>query len=182
MALVGLAWRRRRLRRQGDAPQLPPPNVTIVTTAPKDIPASIELVGQGAASKFIEVRSQLNGVIIERPYQEGSDVDGGHAALPARPHDLRGDVPERQGGGRERPGPARQRPAHPQAADAAARRGRGVPEGRRRRHHRAPAGPGELRRGPGQRRPRREGLQRHQDPRRDPGPCRVGPSCRSARG
>lgn len=58
-------------------PQLPPPNVTIVTTAPKDIPASIELVGQGAASKFIEVRSQLNGVIVERPYTEGRDVDKG---------------------------------------------------------------------------------------------------------
>ena len=57
--------------------QLPPPNVTIVTTEPRDIPASIELVGQGAASKFIEVRSQLNGVIIERPYREGSDVAAG---------------------------------------------------------------------------------------------------------
>jgi membrane fusion protein (multidrug efflux system) len=59
------------------APTLPPPAVTIVTTEPQDIPASIELVGQGAASKFIEVRSQLNGVIIERPYTEGSDVAKG---------------------------------------------------------------------------------------------------------
>lgn len=60
-----------------EAAQLPPPNVTIATTEPRDIPASIELVGQGAASKFIEVRSQLNGVIIERPYREGSDVAKG---------------------------------------------------------------------------------------------------------
>jgi membrane fusion protein, multidrug efflux system len=59
------------------AAQLPPPNVTIATTATENIPASIELVGQGAASKFIEVRSQLNGVIIDRPYREGSDVDKG---------------------------------------------------------------------------------------------------------
>lgn len=59
------------------AAQLPPPNVTIVTTAATDIPASIELVGQGAASKFIEVRSQLNGVIVDRPYREGSDVAAG---------------------------------------------------------------------------------------------------------
>jgi membrane fusion protein (multidrug efflux system) len=59
------------------APKMPPPNVTVVTTEPRDIPASIELVGQGAASKFIEVRSQLNGVIIERPYAEGSDVAKG---------------------------------------------------------------------------------------------------------
>ncbi len=58
-------------------PQLPPPNVTVITTATRDIPASIELVGQGAAAKFIEVRSQLNGVIIERPYAEGSDVAKG---------------------------------------------------------------------------------------------------------
>jgi membrane fusion protein (multidrug efflux system) len=61
----------------GPAAQVPPPNVTVVTTAPKDIPAGIELVGQGAASKYIEVRSQLNGVIIERPYREGSDVQKG---------------------------------------------------------------------------------------------------------
>ncbi len=60
-----------------EAAQLPPPNVTVVTTTATDIPASIELVGQGAASKFIEVRSQLNGVIIERPYREGSDVEAG---------------------------------------------------------------------------------------------------------
>jgi len=59
------------------AGQLPPPNVTVVTTAPRDIPASIDLVGQGAASKYIEVRSQLNGIIIERPYREGSDVETG---------------------------------------------------------------------------------------------------------
>jgi len=59
------------------APALPPPAVTVVTTSPEDIPASLELVGQGAASKFIEVRSQLNGIIIERPYREGSDVAKG---------------------------------------------------------------------------------------------------------
>jgi len=59
------------------AATLPPPNVTVVTTATKNIPASIELVGQGAASKFIEVRTQLNGVIIDRPYREGSDVEKG---------------------------------------------------------------------------------------------------------
>lgn len=59
------------------AAPLPPPAVTVVTTAATDIPASIELVGQGAASKYIEVRSQLNGVIIERPYAEGSDVAKG---------------------------------------------------------------------------------------------------------
>jgi membrane fusion protein (multidrug efflux system) len=56
---------------------MPPPNVTVVTTTPQDISAGIELVGQGAASKFIEVRSQLNGVIIDRPYREGSDVQKG---------------------------------------------------------------------------------------------------------
>lgn len=59
--------------------QLPPPNVTVVTTEPKDIPAGIELVGQGAASKYIEVRSQLNGIIIEQDYREGSDVQKGDA-------------------------------------------------------------------------------------------------------
>ena len=75
MALVGLALAAACGGKA--APQAAPPNVTIVTTVANDIPASIELVGQGAASKFIEVRSQLNGVIVDRPYREGSDVAAG---------------------------------------------------------------------------------------------------------
>jgi len=48
-----------------------------MTVAPNTIDAGYQFVGQAAASKRVEVRSQLYGVIIERPYTEGTDVPKG---------------------------------------------------------------------------------------------------------
>ncbi|HKV76069.1 MAG TPA: efflux RND transporter periplasmic adaptor subunit [Gemmatimonadales bacterium] len=58
-------------------PALPPPEVAVMTVTPQTITASYQFVGQAEASKRVEVRSQLNGVIIERPYTEGTDVPKG---------------------------------------------------------------------------------------------------------
>jgi membrane fusion protein, multidrug efflux system len=58
-------------------PPLPPPEVTVMMVEPKTIDASYEFVGQAEASKRVEVRSQLSGVIVERPYTEGTDVPKG---------------------------------------------------------------------------------------------------------
>lgn len=55
----------------------PPPSVTVLTVQPQTIPATFEWVGQAAASKSVEVRAQVAGVIIARPYVEGTDVKKG---------------------------------------------------------------------------------------------------------
>lgn len=55
----------------------PPPEVSVVTVTPRDVEAHYEFVGQAEASKKVEVRSLLPGVIIERPYVEGTDVPKG---------------------------------------------------------------------------------------------------------
>jgi membrane fusion protein (multidrug efflux system) len=58
-------------------PAPPPPEVAVLTVEPKTIPADFEYVGQAEASKRVEVRAQVSGVIIARPYVEGTDVPKG---------------------------------------------------------------------------------------------------------
>jgi membrane fusion protein (multidrug efflux system) len=44
---------------------------------PETVSARYEYVGQAAASRSVEVRSQVTGVIVARPYAEGTDVAKG---------------------------------------------------------------------------------------------------------
>jgi membrane fusion protein (multidrug efflux system) len=55
----------------------PPPEVTVLTVRRQTIPGQYEWVAQAAASKSVQVRSQVSGVIVERPYVEGTDVPKG---------------------------------------------------------------------------------------------------------
>ena len=55
----------------------PPPQVTVLTVQPQTIPGQYEWMGQAAASKSVQIRSQVSGVIVERPYVEGTDVRKG---------------------------------------------------------------------------------------------------------
>jgi len=56
---------------------MPAVQVSVLTVQPRDIPAHIQYEGQAEASKHVEVRSQVTGVIVARPYTEGSDVAPG---------------------------------------------------------------------------------------------------------
>src|SRR5438105_13948581 len=73
--LVAAVAARRRAPAASVAP--PPPEVSVLTVAPQTVPARYEYVGQAAASLSVEVRSQVTGVILERPYAEGTDVAKG---------------------------------------------------------------------------------------------------------
>jgi membrane fusion protein (multidrug efflux system) len=55
----------------------PPPEVTVLSVQPQTVPAKFEWVGQAYASKRVEVRAQVAGVIVARPYVEGTDVRKG---------------------------------------------------------------------------------------------------------
>ena len=55
----------------------PPPEVTVLTARRQTIPGQYEWVAQAAASKSVQIRSQVSGVIVERPYVEGTDVPKG---------------------------------------------------------------------------------------------------------
>src|SRR5438309_1755618 len=65
-------------RRTPSAPVAPPPaEVSVLTVAPETVAARYEYVGQAEASRSVEVRSQVTGVIVARPYAEGTDVAKG---------------------------------------------------------------------------------------------------------
>src|SRR5438046_10767139 len=55
----------------------PAPEVSVLTVVPETVVARYEYVGQAAASRSVEVRSQVTGVIVARPYAEGTDVAKG---------------------------------------------------------------------------------------------------------
>jgi len=76
LALVAVAARRRGSAGTVNAAP-PPPEVAVLTVAPETVAARYEYVGQAEASRAVEVRSQVTGVIVARPYQEGTDVPAG---------------------------------------------------------------------------------------------------------
>jgi membrane fusion protein, multidrug efflux system len=63
--------------RKARPPTPPPPEVTVLTVRGQTIPFQTEWVGQAAASNSAQVRAQVSGVIVERPYVEGTDVKKG---------------------------------------------------------------------------------------------------------
>ena len=55
----------------------PPPEVAVVQVTPRPVPELVEFMGSVEASRSVQVRSQVTGVITERPYVEGSVVRSG---------------------------------------------------------------------------------------------------------
>ncbi|MCL1926449.1 MAG: efflux RND transporter periplasmic adaptor subunit [Syntrophorhabdaceae bacterium] len=53
------------------------PEVTVMTVAPRQIELTTELPGRAAAFRVAEIRPQVNGIIRERLFREGSDVAAG---------------------------------------------------------------------------------------------------------
>ncbi|WP_158529698.1 efflux RND transporter periplasmic adaptor subunit [Parvibium lacunae] len=56
---------------------MPPPEVSVVTLAPKDIAFSFEYAGQTAGYRETEVRARVNGILEQRLFEEGSKVKAG---------------------------------------------------------------------------------------------------------
>src|SRR6266567_2026076 len=75
LVVVGTLAARRRTPVASAAP--PAPEVSVLTVVPETVTARYEYVGQAAASRSVEVRSQVTGVIVARPYAEGTDVAKG---------------------------------------------------------------------------------------------------------
>src|SRR5207245_4937207 len=65
LVLLGAAAARRRAPVASSAP--PPPEVSVVTVVPETVTARYEYVGQAEASRRVEVRALVTGVIVARP-------------------------------------------------------------------------------------------------------------------
>ena len=55
----------------------PPPQVGIVSVTPTTVPESYEFGGQVQPFRRVEVRSRVDGIIVDRPFTEGSVVSKG---------------------------------------------------------------------------------------------------------
>jgi membrane fusion protein, multidrug efflux system len=77
LVIAGLAGLLAGCRKKAAPAAPPPPQVTVLTVQRQTIPGQFEWVAQAAASKSVQIRSQVSGVIVERPYVEGTDVPKG---------------------------------------------------------------------------------------------------------
>jgi len=55
----------------------PPPEVSVLTVAPRDVAVTIDLPGRTVAYRVAEVRPQVGGIIQKRLFQEGAEVKAG---------------------------------------------------------------------------------------------------------
>ncbi|WP_049621690.1 efflux RND transporter periplasmic adaptor subunit [Frateuria defendens] len=63
-------------KKQGP-PQMPTPEVGVVTAQPQNVPLTKDLVGRLSAYRSADVRARVSGVVLKRVYQEGTDVKQG---------------------------------------------------------------------------------------------------------
>jgi membrane fusion protein (multidrug efflux system) len=61
----------------GAPPQMPPPQVGVVTVQPRSVALRTELPGRVEALRVAQVRARVNGVVLKRLFSEGSDVKVG---------------------------------------------------------------------------------------------------------
>ncbi len=74
----------------------PPPQVSVLTVERQTIPGQFEWVAEAAASKSVQVRAQVSGVIVERPYVEGTDVPKGKVLYRIDPRTYRANYENAQ--------------------------------------------------------------------------------------
>jgi membrane fusion protein (multidrug efflux system) len=73
LACVGVVWLPG-CKKAGSAPAPPVPEVSVITATTQTVPDEPEFIGQSEASRIVEIRSQVTGIIKERFYREGRDV------------------------------------------------------------------------------------------------------------
>ena len=66
-----------RAKKSGAAPQMGPPEVSVVVVQPQRVAITAELPGRVSAFLVAEVRPQVSGIVQERRFAEGSDVKAG---------------------------------------------------------------------------------------------------------
>ncbi|HEX8751106.1 MAG TPA: efflux RND transporter periplasmic adaptor subunit [Nitrospira sp.] len=59
------------------SPTPPVPEIGVVMVTPTSVPDEPEFIGQAEASRIVEIRSQVTGIIQERYFQEGREVKKG---------------------------------------------------------------------------------------------------------
>ena len=55
----------------------PPPSVVVEPARARDVSTFREYVGRSQASERVEVRARVKGLLVERPFEEGRDIEAG---------------------------------------------------------------------------------------------------------
>jgi membrane fusion protein (multidrug efflux system) len=63
--------------KSGTPPSLPPSEVSVITATPRDVEDNLQFTGQVRAYRSVDVRALASGVILSRPFVEGSAVRAG---------------------------------------------------------------------------------------------------------
>ncbi|MFT3762195.1 MAG: efflux RND transporter periplasmic adaptor subunit [Pseudoxanthomonas sp.] len=77
---------------QQQTPQMPPPEVDVVTAQPQTVPLQREMVGRLAPFRSADVRARVSGVLQKRLYTEGSDVKEGQPLFQIDPAPLQASL------------------------------------------------------------------------------------------
>lgn len=64
---------------EGGPMAFPPPQVSVITITPANLPVEREYIGQTKGSREVEIRPRVGGIIEQRLYEEGSVVEAGQA-------------------------------------------------------------------------------------------------------
>lgn len=59
---------------QGSSKAPPPPEVGVIKTQPQSAPLTKDLVGRLSAYRSADVRARVEGVVLKRTYDEGTEV------------------------------------------------------------------------------------------------------------
>ncbi|MCG6873352.1 MAG: efflux RND transporter periplasmic adaptor subunit [Gammaproteobacteria bacterium] len=73
-------------------PQFPPPEVAVVAAHAQTIPLTREVVGRLAPTRVAEVRARVSGIILERVYTEGTDVEPGQTLFRIDPAPVQAEL------------------------------------------------------------------------------------------
>ena len=76
-------------KKEQGAPQMPPPQVGVITAQPQNEPLTKDLVGRLSAFRSADVRARVAGVLLKRDYVEGSDVKKGQPLFQIDPAPLK---------------------------------------------------------------------------------------------
>ena len=130
------------------------PEVGTFTVRPQSRALVRELPGRIAPTRVSEVRARVSGIVVERLFQQGTEVNGRRSAVPDRPQAVRGGTAGEPGRAGQGGGCARSRRTACAAHRDADQPARGA-RGRERKGHRRPApGRGRGRQPQGRRRAR----------------------------
>lgn len=73
------------------------PQVTVETAAPGDVPMTMELVGETAGYRDIEVRARVGGILLKRTYVEGQPVKQGQTLFQIDPAPYQAQLEQAKG-------------------------------------------------------------------------------------